>query len=135
MRVRKIVMELVRERGVKVTYACRLFGHCRQAFYQLKAGLSIELGHERLIMENECVNQRLFNTTEEARDVIGRYIHFYNHFRPHMSLGYKVPAIAHRERGGQKKMWKRKEYKGRSGEYAGNDVSFAGLDESLGQSP
>ena len=45
-------MELVRERGVKVTYACRLFGHCRQAFYQLKAGLSVELGRERLIMEN-----------------------------------------------------------------------------------
>ena len=326
-------MELVRERGVKVTYACRLFGYCRQAFYQLKAGLSVELGRERLIMENarairgespgiggyklwvmlrslfgpsfvpgrdsfyrllrrhglalpprkprhttfsnhryhkwknlvkgfvptaanqlwvadityidlagggvcylhlitdaysrkiigwaladtlraaislqvleqaigqalppcggerldglvhhsdrgvqyccddyvaklrehgisismtedykptdnavaervngiikaECVNRRLFNTTEEARDVIGRYIHFYNHFRPHMSLGYKVPAIAHRERGGQKKMWKRKEYKGRSGEYAGNDVSLqgqvAGPDESPGQNP
>lgn len=46
-------MELVHERGVKVTYACRLFGHCRQAFYQLKAGLPVELGHERLIINGE----------------------------------------------------------------------------------
>lgn len=55
------------------------------------------------ILKAECINRRLFNTTEDARNVIGRYIHFYNYFRPHMSIGYKVPALVHLEQGGQKK--------------------------------
>lgn len=53
---------------------------------------------------------KLFNDIEQARDVIGRFIHFYNHNRPHMSIGYKVPTVAHKEQGEQKKMWKKKKY-------------------------
>lgn len=49
-----------------------------------------------------------FNDIGHARNVIARYIHFYNHRRPHMSIGYKIPAVAHLEKGIQKKMWKKK---------------------------
>lgn len=49
-----------------------------------------------------------FNEIGHARNVIARYIHFYNHRRPHMSIGYKIPAVAHLEKGIQKKMWKKK---------------------------
>jgi putative transposase len=53
---------------------------------------------------------RRFNSPEHARNVLERYIHFYNHRRPHMSIGYKVPAVAHLERGLQEKKWKKKNY-------------------------
>ena len=61
-----------------------------------------------IIKMERVYSQRHFRDVEHARHVIGRYIHFYNHFRPHMSIGYKVPAVAHLERGEQKKMWKKK---------------------------
>ncbi|MDY5977346.1 integrase core domain-containing protein [Phocaeicola plebeius] len=33
--------------------------------------------------------QSHFNNINHARNVIDRYIHFYNNYRPHMSIGYK----------------------------------------------
>ncbi len=51
-----------------------------------------------------------FNDIGHARNAIGRYIHFYNYRRPHMSIGYKIPAVAHLEKGIQKKMWQKKKY-------------------------
>lgn len=51
-----------------------------------------------------------FNDLLHAKNVIGRYIHFYNNRRPHMSIGYKIPAQVHLEQGPQKKMWKKKIY-------------------------
>ena len=32
---------------------------------------------------------KCFNNINHARNVIDRYIHFYNNYRPHMSIGYK----------------------------------------------
>ena len=91
------------------------------------------------IIKAECINRRLFNTTEHARNVIGRYIHFYNYYRPHMSIGCKTPALVHLEQGEQKRMWKKKNYAAKRGEYAGNDVSLqsrtTGPDESLSRNP
>lgn len=54
--------------------------------------------------------QKQLPTFEDARNFITRFIHFYNYRRPHMSIGYKIPAIVHQERGEQKKMWKNKIY-------------------------
>lgn len=34
-------------------------------------------------------------TPKEARQVIGEYIEFYNHYRLHQSLGYRTPAQVH----------------------------------------
>lgn len=62
------------------------------------------------IIKVESVYRTRFNSFEHAHDVISRYIHFYNYRRPHMSIGYKIPAVAHLEQGEQKKMWKNKVY-------------------------
>ncbi|MDL2247580.1 IS3 family transposase [Bacteroides sp. OttesenSCG-928-J23] len=63
------------------------------------------------IIKMETVYQRKqFNDIEHARNVIGRYIHFYNYRRPHMSIGYKTPAVVHLESGEQKIMWRKKKY-------------------------
>ena len=63
------------------------------------------------IIKVECVyRQKCFNSFEHACRGIERYIHFYNYRRLHMSIGYKVPAVAHLEQGEQKKMWKNKIY-------------------------
>lgn len=63
------------------------------------------------IIKNESSYRRdRFNDIEHARNAIERYIHFYNYRRPHMSIGYKVPTVAHLESGVQKKKWKKKKY-------------------------
>lgn len=75
-----------------------------------------------IIKIERIYSQRHFNDMKQARDVIGRYIHFYNYYRPHMSIGYKVPAVAHEERGEQKRMWKKKKYASKSLQNENNDV-------------
>lgn len=54
--------------------------------------------------------RRQFNTVEHARNLMERFIHFYNYRRPHMSIGYKTPAQVHMEQGQQRKMWKNNIY-------------------------
>ena len=53
---------------------------------------------------------KCFNNINHARNVIDRYIHFYNNYRPHMSIGYKTLAQVHLEEGEQKRMWKQVKY-------------------------
>ena len=77
------------------------------------------------IIKGEGVYPReIFNSLEHARNVIGRYIDFYNNRRPHMSIGYKVPALAHMETGVQKKMWKNKIYKKKECTIGNNGISL-----------
>lgn len=45
-------MELVEQRNMKVATACRLFGHCRQAFYQSKADIEAEVNRDKFILDN-----------------------------------------------------------------------------------
>lgn len=45
-------MELVEQRNMKVATACRLFGHCRQAFYQSKADIEAEVNRDKIILDN-----------------------------------------------------------------------------------
>ena len=67
------------------------------------------------IIKTEIIyRKRQFNDIMHARNVIARYIEFYNNRRPHMSIGYKIPTIAHWETGAQKKMWKKKIYKSKN---------------------
>lgn len=63
-----------------------------------------------IIKVESVYRQHRFNSMEHAKNVIGRYIHFYNYRRPHMSIGYKIPAVVHLEQGEQKRMWKNKKY-------------------------
>ncbi len=48
----QVVMELVEQRSMKVAPACRLFGHCRQAFYQSKADIEAEVNRDKIILDN-----------------------------------------------------------------------------------
>ena len=45
-------MELVFECCLRVALVCRLFGHCRQAFYLSKADIEAEVAREREIVKN-----------------------------------------------------------------------------------
>lgn len=44
-------MELVFECSLRVALVVRLFGHCRQAFYQSKADIEKEVDHEKKVIE------------------------------------------------------------------------------------
>ena len=48
----QVAMELVEQRGTSVASACRLFGHCRQAFYQSKADIAVEVSRDKVILDN-----------------------------------------------------------------------------------
>jgi len=61
-----------------------------------------------IIKVESVYRQKRLPSFEYAQNLLHRYIHFYNHCRPHMSIGYKTPAEVHLERGEQKKMWKNK---------------------------
>ena len=76
-----------------------------------------------IIKTERIYRQQHFNGIDHARDVIGRYIHFYNYYRPHMSIGYKVPAQVHLEEGEQKKCGNRK-YAGKTASDEKNKVSL-----------
>lgn len=47
-------------------------------------------------LRDECLNQNLFSTLQEARDCIERWRQDYNTNRPHSALGWRTPA-AYRE--------------------------------------
>jgi putative transposase len=52
---------------------------------------------ERLIrtMKEQCIHRHRFETLQHAMRVIGDWVHFYNHRRPHQALGMKTPAEAY----------------------------------------
>ena len=81
----------------------------------------------------ESVYRKRFNSFEHAYRIIERFIHFYNYRRPHMSIGYKVPAVVHLEQGAQKKMWKNKIYPKKETENGNNVVSLPSRTNSPGE--
>ena len=81
----------------------------------------------------ESVYRQRFNSFDHAYRVIERFIHFYNYRRPHMSIGYKVPAVVHLEQGEQKRMWKNKIYPKKLTENENNVVSLPSRTNSPGE--
>ena len=81
----------------------------------------------------ESVYRQRFNSFEHAYRIIERYIHFYNCRRPHMSIGYKIPAVVHLEQGEQKRMWKNKLYPKKETENENNVVSLPSRTNSPGE--
>jgi transposase InsO family protein len=77
-----------------------------------------------IIKVENVYRQKQLPSYEYAQNLIPRYIHFYNYRRPHMSIGFKVPAVAHLEQGEQKKMWKNKIYPKKQDENENNVVSL-----------
>lgn len=51
----------------------------------------LESFHDKL--RSECLNREWFLSIREAKVIIERWRHFYNHERPHSSLGYRPPAV------------------------------------------
>ena len=49
---------------------------------------------ERVIrtLKDQCVHRHRFETLQHASRVIGDWIGFYNHQRPHQALGMRTPA-------------------------------------------
>ena len=68
--------------------------------------------------------QKQLPTLEHAQRLIPRFINFYNNARPHMSIGYKMPAVAHMEQGEQKKMWKKRIYRHNNDVDENNGISL-----------
>lgn len=87
-----------------------------------------------IIKVENVYRQRHYKDIEHARKVLERYIHFYNYYRPHMSIGYKVPAVAHLEQGKQKRMWKRKNYSKKEHMNEKKNVLLQSRTESQGES-
>lgn len=48
-------------------------------------------------LRDECLNREWFNTATEAKIVIEKWRHCYNHQRPHSSLSYRTPAKARQD--------------------------------------
>ena len=126
------------DRGVQ--YCCDAYVALLQAY-----DISISMTEDYKPTDNaiaESVNGRIkmesvyrtrFNSYDHAYSVIGRYIHFYNYRRPHMSIGYKIPAVAHLEQGEQKRMWKNKIYAKKQTENENNVVSLPSRTNSPGE--
>ena len=70
----------------------------------------VKSGKDRILKVESVYPKKQLPSFTYARDFVARFIRFYNHHRPHMSIGYKVPAVAHMEQGEQKKKWKSKDY-------------------------
>ena len=47
----QIVTDLVSQRNLKIALACRLFGHCRQAYYQSKLDIETQIKTERMLLD------------------------------------------------------------------------------------
>jgi putative transposase len=43
-------------------------------------------------LRDECLNEYVFSSLGEAREIIERWRHDYNHLRPHSSLGALTPS-------------------------------------------
>ena len=86
-----------------------------------------------IIKVESVYRQKQLPSFEYALNFIPRFIHFYNYRRPHMSIGYKIPAVAHLEQGEQKKMWKNRIYQKKETPYENNVVSLPSQTTSLGE--
>ena len=43
-------------------------------------------------LRDEVLNREVFDTLQEAKVLVERWRHEYNHIRPHSALGYRPPA-------------------------------------------
>ena len=48
-------------------------------------------------LRDECLSREWFRDLREARILIERWRHFYNHQRPHSALAYRTPATVRQE--------------------------------------
>lgn len=58
------------------------------------------------ILKSEWLNKMTIATREDCKRQLERIITFYNTERPHMSIGWQTPAVAHEQIGIQLRCWK-----------------------------
>lgn len=58
------------------------------------------------ILKSEWLNDECFSGINDAYKRIAQVIEIYNKHRPHLSLNYKTPLVAHWETGVQHRKWK-----------------------------
>ncbi|WP_232825118.1 IS3 family transposase [Salinicola sp. RZ23] len=75
---------LVRSYGLKQEF---IKPHCPQ-----QNGMVVHLIRT---LKEQCVHRHRFETLQHAMRVIGDWVQFYNHRRPHLALGMKTPAEAY----------------------------------------
>ena len=61
---------------------------------------------DRLAILHEYETSDQTASHEEAYEVIEWFITFYNDSRPHMSIDYQTPSVAHQQVGTQQRHWK-----------------------------
>ena len=59
-----------------------------------------------ILKQEWLYRKKQFESFEDAYESISQYITFYNDTRPHMSIGYQTPTVAHQQEGLQQKCWK-----------------------------
>lgn len=58
------------------------------------------------ILKEEWLNRADIVSLEQAREEVARVIALYNYKRPHLSIDYLTPALAHERQGPLKRQWK-----------------------------
>ena len=80
----RLYTRLVRSYGLRQAF---ITPHCPQ-----QNGMALRLIRT---LEEQCAHRHRFENQRHALRVIGDWIQFYNHRRPHQALGMKTPAEAH----------------------------------------
>ena len=62
------------------------------------------------ILKNEFGLNRIFQSRQEAIEVVERSIMIYNERRPHLSCNLLTPVEAHQRKGELEKHWKKREF-------------------------
>jgi putative transposase len=70
------------------------FGRC---YLYLRNVKGFKWNHKRVIrtLKEQCAHRHRFESLQHASRVFGDWLGFYNHRRPHQSLGMKTPAEAY----------------------------------------
>lgn len=107
--------------------ACRLIHHsdrgvqyCSRSYVEILEGRGVSISMtesgdplenavaERVngILKREWIYKMTITSIDECKTIVKRIINFYNNERPHMSIDWQTPAIAHEQVGLQKRCWR-----------------------------
>lgn len=107
--------------------ACRLIHHsdrgvqyCSRSYVEILEGRGVSISMtesgdplenavaERVngILKREWIYKMTITSINECKTIVKRIINFYNNERPHMSIDWQTPAIAHEQVGLQKRCWR-----------------------------
>ncbi len=83
------------EAGLPIKEVCRGGGFSDATFYKLRAKFGGMVERVIRTLKDQCVHRYRFESLQHASRVIGDWISFYNHQRPHLALNMRTPAEAY----------------------------------------